>query len=219
MMKANFTVFPVLALLGTAAFAQKPPVHQVDPFVIDVNRPYVYLKFDHLGRGTPRGDKEGPYRLWFRFVNNSNLTITLRTFGNVEGMLKDEVDIMDKVETEGRARGVIITSDSPAYNEPFQAPKPAADPKRADVYAKDLPGDYWFEVGSSLQVLPGTSVLFSLPTDHLSTKWHVEIPFDFKVPSGKGPRPDNIGGFPVQFLQYSLWDLPEEVKVQIQEKK
>ena len=82
-----------------------------------------------------------------------------------------------------------------------------------------LSGDYWFEVGSLLEVPPGNSVLFSLPTDHLSTKWHVEIPFDFKVPTGKGPRPDDIGGFPVQFLEYSLWDLPEEVKVQIQEKK
>ena len=68
MMKANFTVFPLLALLGAGAFAQKPPVHQVDPFVIDVNRPYVYLKFDHLGRGSPRGDM-----LRFRLISRCPL--------------------------------------------------------------------------------------------------------------------------------------------------
>ena len=110
MMKASFAVIPLLALLGTSAIAQKQPAHPMDPFVIDVNLSYVYLKFDHLGRGTPRGDNEGPYRLWFRFVNNSNLTITLRTYGLPEGMLKDEVEVMDQVVLNKPMR-MIITSD------------------------------------------------------------------------------------------------------------
>ncbi len=41
---------------GCLAPAQKPLA--LNSFVIDANRPYFYLKFDHLGQGVPRNEDE-----------------------------------------------------------------------------------------------------------------------------------------------------------------
>ena len=49
-------------------------------FVIDPAEPYVYIKFDHIGRRKPATEGEGSEGLWLRLVNNCNLPITVFTF-------------------------------------------------------------------------------------------------------------------------------------------
>jgi hypothetical protein len=57
-----------------------------------------------------------------------------------------------------------------------------------------------------------------MPVNHLSKSWHVEIPFEFELPKGKGSRDPINGGIPVMAVQYSLWDLPSKSRPQIGQK-
>jgi len=179
-------------------------------FVVDENRSYVYLRFDHMGTGVKLSDDEPSKRVWFRFVNNCNVGIVLRTFTLPAGSRKDEIGVMLDVVRDApqfRIRGVQGVSNSPP---PFntQSPEPTRETK--------MPAGYDFEVGSVESIPSGKSVLFSVPVTHLSKSWHIEIPYEFNVPPGKGPRQPIVGGRPRMVLLYSAWDLPEDVQQQIQ---
>jgi hypothetical protein len=52
--------------LGMNASAQDKGVQS---FVLDQTKPYVYLKFDHIGSRTPVRDGEGNTGIWLRVVN------------------------------------------------------------------------------------------------------------------------------------------------------
>jgi len=78
-----------------------------------------------------------------------------------------------------------------------------------------MPMGYDAEVSSVERIPPGNSLLFSIPVTHLSKAWHVEIPYKFDVPPGKGPRQPIVGGEPKMVLLYSAWDLPEDVERQL----
>ena len=64
-------------------------------FVIDANRPYAYVKFDHIGKGVKRSNEEPDLRIWLRLSNNCRLPIMVRTTGVPDGVLKDEAGVMD----------------------------------------------------------------------------------------------------------------------------
>jgi hypothetical protein len=196
----------VVMLAGSVlqAPAQKPQT--TTPFVLDADRPYVYLKFDHLGPGVPRDEDEPSLRLWFKFVNNSHVPIEVDTFGVPEGSLKNEAGVMDMVvanEVGGDGAVTILP--------PMSSPLPfgSAVAQRAP---EKMPHGYWFHVGSTMSIPPGSAVFFSLPISHLSTQWHVQIPFRFEAPRGRAPRDPDIGGEPEMFLAYFLADLPDHVR-------
>jgi hypothetical protein len=168
---------------------------------IDANRQFVYLKFDHMGRGIKRSDSEPELRIWFRFVNNSHFPIDLRTYGVPDGSPREEVGIMDFV-AENPPMRIVITSDLDTK------PKASLEPEK-------MPDDYWFEVGSGMTLQPGKEVLFSIPVNHLGKSWHMEIPFSFKNAGGKFPRDPSTGGEIKMRLSYSLYDLPDDVHAKI----
>ena len=170
-------------------------------FAIDANRQFVYLKFDHLGKGIKRWDSEPDLRIWLRFVNNSYFPIDLRTYGVPDGIPREEVGIMDIV-AENPPMRIVITSDLDAK------PKASVEPER-------MPADYWFEVGSQMTLQPGKEVLFSIPANHLGKSWHMEIPFSFMNAGGKFPRDPSTGGEIEMRLSYSLYDLPDDVQAKI----
>jgi hypothetical protein len=94
-------------------------------------------------------------------------------------------------------RGVVVSEGGPHPDAKRGAPPP----------------DTMCEVGSSVRVLPGESALFSVPRTHFSKDWEMHIPFQFKLPPGKGPRDENAwGGEPEIFLIYTFWDLPSAVQ-------
>lgn len=175
-------------------------------FVIDENRPYVYLRFDQLGTGARFSDDEPPKRVWFRFVNNCHVGIVLRAFGVPEGSRKDEIGVMhDVVKDAPQFRVHGIDNDPPPLNTQTSEPSPEAR----------MPMGYDFEVSSPESIPPGKSVLFSVPVTHLGKSWHIEIPYKFDVPSGKGPRQPIVGGEPRMVLLYSAWDLPQDIQQQL----
>jgi len=60
-----------------------------------------------------------------------------------------------------------------------------------------VPRGYLFHVASLITIDPGEEILFSLPVNHLNRNWHIEIPFNFELPQGKGPRDPLNGGEPL----------------------
>jgi hypothetical protein len=174
-------------------------------FVIDENRPYVYLRFDHVANGVRFSDDEPAQRVWLRFVNNCRVGLVLRTFGAPEGSAKDEVGVMHRVVKDVQFRIRVVEPEPPALN-----PKDA-EPRRE---AK-MPGGYDFDLALAETIPPGKSLLFSVPVTHLSKSWHIEIPYEFDLPRGKGPRQRTVGGQPSMILRYSAWDLPEDVQQQL----
>jgi len=229
MPRVRFICFLTLAIIVCGAiapsFPQKP--QSSSKFVIDTNREFVYLKFDHLGKGIKRWDSEPEMRIWLRFVNNCNVPIMLRAYSAPEGSPREEIGVMDQVvkdpppfmqvvtDEEDVPGPKVWTSLEPA-DLPAQAP-PVAKPRSSDEPATPPP-DYWFELGSQLTVRPGKEVLFSIPVNQLGKKWHVEIPFEFEVPEGKIPRDPNIGGQPEMHLYYSIYDLPDQARAEIEGK-
>jgi len=189
-----------------SAWNQSTSHAQASPsFVIDENRPYVYLHFEHVGKGVRFIEGEPTQRVWLRFVNNCRVPIILRTFGAPEGSPKDELGVMHDIVKDAQflIRGVEI--EPPALNDQNSEPHQEAK----------MPTGYEFDVSLAQRIPPGKSLLFSVPVTHLSKSWHIEIPYRFDLPPGKGPRQPVVGGEPKMVLLYSGWDLPEEVQRQL----
>lgn len=201
-------IFAMLLFAFVSAWSQSKHRIPTPPtrFVIDENRAYIYLLFDHVGTGIRMSEDEPTGRVWFRFVNNCNIGIALRTFGLPEGSLKDEVGLIHNVVKDApqlRVRSD-IDNDPPVLN---------AQPELRQE--TNMPTGYNVELSSKVMVQPGRSLLFSVPVTHLSKSWHIEIPYTFDVPPGKGPRPPIVGGQPRMVLEYSAWDLPEDIQKQL----
>jgi hypothetical protein len=181
---------PVSAQTSTHS---KPSAQQ---FVIDPNRPFVYLLFDHVAQSDPKCHDEPATRVWARLVNNSSVSIKMLASGQLETCHSDEVRIAYVVEPDRRGLEVGGPTDEPD--------------------SEIIPSGYPIHVGSEVQVLPGKSIAVSFPLRDLGKRsdhgknWHVEIPFQFVLPKGKGPRDPVIGGEPSMVLIYSIWDVPEE---------
>jgi hypothetical protein len=174
----------------------------VEPkFVINPDREYLYIQFDHFGPGEPRNDGEATNRVWLRLVNNCTVTIQVIVNGFEPGHKPaDEIALQDLVVADPPPRMVIEQNGS-----------------TSNVKSKiEAPSDYWMDVGSEYHIRPGKNILFSLPTSQFVKHWHIEIPYEFVVPQGKGPRPEEIGGLPEMHLTYSLWWLPTEIQRKIE---
>jgi hypothetical protein len=194
----RWTSLLVILILGWKLPAQQ---QTGEPrFIVNPNHPYLYIQLDHFGPGTPRNDDEAENRVWLRLANNCTVSIQIVVNGFPEDHKPaDEIAIQDLVVEDPPP---FITSDPPLGEEAKASKKPSYG--------------YWIDVGSDFYIRPGKSVLFSLPTSQFAKGWHIEIPFEFAVPRGKGPRPDNVGGQPVMHLEYSLWDLPKDIQQKIE---
>jgi hypothetical protein len=218
-------LFSIAVFAGAAAAPCYPQQSQRPTnFVIDTNRAFVYLRFDHVGKGPKRWDAEPELRIWLRFVNNCNVPIELSTYGTPEGGPTEEVGVMDEVVENPRPR-IEITSGPPIETTSVDSAVPGSQPPSGQAEPntrpeaanepEEMPTDYWFELGSWMTVQPGKEVLFSIPVNHLGKKWHVEIPFEFKDAGGKFPRDPMNGGQPQMRLLYSLYDLPDQARAEI----
>jgi hypothetical protein len=202
----------------TVALAQSTSTSANENFVIDPTRPYVYLQLDHFGSGKPWRKEEPPYRLWFKLVNNCEVPITVRTTGVPEGTPKNEVGIMDHVVLDPPDHGVTVIAyyQIPQLENSPGTTRAALAPETEDKkHSRQMPDGYWYEVGSLQTILPGKSVLFSVPANHVSEHWHSEIPFEFQAPHSNGPLHEDPVGRPSNLVAYYLWDLPREIQDKI----
>jgi len=203
-----WAVLGLICILGISLFAQGSRMRE--EFLIDVNRPFVYVKFVQTGPGVPRNPQEPTLRIWLRLQNNCRIPVDVRANGVPDGSPGDEVGLNYEVVPE-RVGGIqtssgILDQLETDLNADRQKPKPQAD---------QIPLGYMSELYSLVTIDPGTDALFSIPVNHLSKRWHIEIPFTFNLPKGKGPRDPKNGGTPVMVVSYSLWDLPPESRTEI----
>ena len=64
-------------------------------FLIEPNRPLVYVHVDHVGLGAPEEDGKRRERIWLELHNNCLLPISVRTYGAPSGDVADAVGVMD----------------------------------------------------------------------------------------------------------------------------
>jgi hypothetical protein len=151
-------------------------------FVIDAKRPYAYLKFDHIGKGPRVWGDEPDSQIWFHLVNNCKVSIVVKTFAPPDGSLKNEQGAEDRIVANEPPRAYGMMHDGTIVPKPWKKTTP-----------DELPRAYSFEIVGLQSILPGKSILFSVPISHLGERWHFEIPFEFDIPMGKFPRDPMIG--------------------------
>jgi hypothetical protein len=108
-------------------------------------------------------------------------------------------------------------SDKSIQSQPSQQRKPPDDD--GDKMPMGYPTD---DVVTYETIMPGKDVLFSVPVNFVSKKWHFEIGFDFdsesseRIPERESfTRPD-VRGHVVMTLTYDFWDLPEEHRAEVE---
>jgi hypothetical protein len=169
----------ILLLAVATMYAQSPDTS----FVLDGTKPYVYLQFDHVGPRKPLHEGEPSMGIWLRIVNNCKVPISVRSYGVTTGDtgtgVFDEIIPVPQVFTVQADSGEIPLSTD---ERPTQ--KIAKEP------SAKMPEGYEAELSSVTRVLPGKSLLFSVPRNHVSREWFLRVKFALAVsrPSvGTGP--------------------------------
>lgn len=145
-----------LSVLPAASTANQASSNQ---FVIDKAEPYVYIKFDHVGKREPATEGEGSEGLWLHLVNNCSLPITVLTF-----------DLGTNDPGAGVRYSVVPVSG-------FRGP--------SEEQLKTMPKGYATDVGTSTTIPPGGNLLFSIPRDRVAPQWYIQVRFDFALPGPK----------------------------------
>lgn len=181
------TLIISLVLLSVISTIEARP-KQSDSFLIDPLKPYVYLKFDHIGERQPLPGEERSPGLWLRLVNNCQLPIIVATFDYGEG-----------------------NSEIGVYHDVIQVmPRPPLPdlPKSSTAGPTDeAPRGYHVsELLSTTTVAPGTNLLFSVPQKHVSPSWYTQIRFYFELPNAR------YGFGPYSVLSFVWQDIPKKVR-------
>ena len=155
--------YKVARVLLVCLIALSSLLAQPGTFAIEKQKPFVYVKFDHFGsmKVTPQRETSN---LWLRLVNNCRLSIVV--LANDLGKGVPGVALNYEVVREGGFQE--------GQRETIQSPKGNS-----------------FHVGSRLTIAPGKDLLFSVPSNHVSEDWHIELDFAFGLPDprdGVNPR-------------------------------
>ena len=169
----------ILLLTVTTMYAQAPDTS----FVLDGTKPYVYLQFDHVGPRKPLHEGEPSTGLWLRIVDNCKVPISVRSSGVTTGDVG--IGIFDEIIPV--QQGFTVQADSGQI--PLSTDERPTQ-KTADQSSAKMPEGYSAELSSGTRVLPGKSLLFSVPRNHVSRDWFLRVKFALAVskPSvGPGP--------------------------------
>jgi hypothetical protein len=187
-------VFAFILLFGASAFSQ---VLKPSDFVIDPSKPFVYLKFDHIGPRKPHQDGEGNIGLWLIVVNNCRIPIVFRASGGLPGapeaVLEDEV-----VEDEPIMQ--IFSSDQEMKDY-------ESDLKRRKERLKHKPIGYSFEVSGVARVQPGEKIVISFPLNHVDEYWYLRVKFALDLNNS------SIAIGPFTYLPFYKWDIPKSERL------
>jgi hypothetical protein len=205
-------LLPVFILATAALFSQTTKTNK--GFVIDDNKPFVYVRFDHTGPGVPRDEDEQATRIWLRLVNNCRVPIVVTANGVPDESPKEEVGLRYQIV----ANPLVYGSGGAIYRQASgekSGDHKADDSSNSDEQTAAMPRNDLVDVASFISIGPGEQILFSMPVNHLGKHWHVEIPFEFDLPRGKCCRDDKTGGMPLMRVDYGLYDLPPQAQTQL----
>ncbi len=183
----------VLFLLFLAAnlFAQNSGVENL---VIDQSKPYVYLKFDHIGPRKPIQSGESRTGLWLRVVNNCRIPIVFASLSVPTGELG--VGLMDEV--------VEIEPTLQIYSSPGD--KREIQRREKLRKSKHRPAGYTSEIAGILRVPPGADILFSVPLNHVDDDWYMRVKFALDLDRS------SVSVGPFTYLPFHKWDIPKELR-------
>jgi hypothetical protein len=209
-------------------------------FRLDPRRPFVYLKFDHIGQGERHADNEPSTRVWLHLVNNCRLPIIVRGGQPIDGGAPGEISI-DSVVRPNLPIFTTISIPPPQPDvpqlpnllaEPGQAPpvsnSPQNPPATPSTSSEDdeayMPAGYPpTDVVSIKTILPGREILFSVPVNFVSKKWHFEINFNFGPEQANEGVPEelfftdpNVRGQVEMTLSYGLQDVPSQYQNEVE---
>jgi hypothetical protein len=206
-------------------------------FRLDTRSPFVYLKFDHIGSGQRMNPNEPPTRIWLHLVNNCQLPIVVRGGQPIDGGMPGEVSIDNVVRLNPPLWGLIVGNplepDLPpvatTLTEPGQQPNakdssknlPATSPTQSrldgDIETSMPVGYASPDVVSTETILPGSDLLFSVPVNFVTKKWHFEIGITLDSERADERSPEHLSfvdpkvrGHVDITLSYGFYDLPRE---------
>jgi hypothetical protein len=186
----NFVIVLIM-FFGANAFSQD--INSTN-FVIDPARPYVYLKFDHIGPRKPHQDGEISTGLWLKVVNNCRIPIVFRASGglpgDIESVLEDEVVEVEPILT-------IIGSDQ-------EMQEYERDLKLRKERLRHKPEGYSFEVSGVATVQPGKEILISFPLNHVDDYWYLRVKFALKLNNS------SVAVGPFTYLPFYKRDIPKD---------
>jgi hypothetical protein len=166
-----------------------PAVAQISSsnFEIDDTKPFVYLKFDHLGSRKPVNDSESSKGLWLRLVNNCRLPIS--------------ISVLDPGTGDP---GVIVNYEVvpvPGWNVPDSEQR------------KKMPFGLEADIGTLVTISPGGSLLFSVPAESVTAQWYIQVRFDFVFPAPKSRNYQPSGNYePYSVADFTWYNIPEKYR-------
>ena len=171
-----------------------------DFFLIDTSKPYVYLEVDHVGTRRPLRKGEPSTGIWLHLKNNCKLPIVVVALGGSEApkgtlILEDEVVPNPQIVGENaRMTGIVAPHGPEEMNDIVRFPnmtekevRSAEAMQSGSKEPSERPPGYGIDSGFDALTLtlipPGGQVLFTVPSNHVSETWHLEIPFRFALPN------------------------------------
>jgi len=197
-------------------------------FLIDPSKPYVYIEVDHVGPRKPLRDSEPNTGLWLRLKNNCRVPIVVMVLGAPPNAGGELLSVADEVVPDPGPSGDVLGEIFAAQKglakmtDMFRWPDTTEEDVRGAEEAerigrseasKERPHGYnsGYEpaISTATQISPGGQILFSLPANHLSKYWHIEIPFRFALKHSGTIRP------PYSYVAFFWDDLPVEYRAAI----
>ena len=168
-----------LLLSGLVNAQARGPTISLDP-----TRPYVQIVFDHVGHRKPLDSEETERGVWLRLKNNCQVPINVDAFDPGTGdpglaLLHEVVKVQRSIVGYGGTADVAVNA-SPAI--------PVGYSDR--------------DVASPVVIKPGSKILFSVPSNHISRDWYIRVKFELELP------PVRAGRQPYSFVDFSLTDVP-----------
>jgi hypothetical protein len=189
-MKLKNSILFLFLLFGTCAFSQDL---NASNFVLDHSKPYVYLKFDHIGPRKMHQAGEEDLGLWLKVVNNCRIPISFRASGGYPG--EPGVALEDEVVEEEQGLQIIADGDFESFIK---------ERKRRLERLRHKPEGYSYEVSGVVTVQPGKDILFSVPLNHVDEFWFMRIKFAFDL------NGSSVAVGPFTYLPFYKWDIPKD---------
>jgi hypothetical protein len=190
----KFGVLVLCGMLPVRGF-QLDAQDRTHGFTIDHSRPYVYLKFDHVGNRKPISRHEPGKGLWIRLVNNCQVPIIVGTFDLETG--DPGLGVYDEV--------VPVDLNAPPLGHGVRPGESL--PSTREEQKESIPEGYSAgDVVTTTTVAPGASLLLSLPANHVGPSWKLQIQF-YLAPPGT-----NYGDGPYSVLSFGWHDVPDKLR-------
>ncbi len=203
-------------------------------FVINVNKPYAYLAVDHVGPREPVRADEPSVGVWLRLRNNCRLSIVVLAIGERDGSGKEGIALEDEIVPDPQAIGVgedvrmsgiggpVGLKGAQGLMDIFRwQDRTEEEVRNAEKWSKasskpiERPRGYGVENGFEYFMLtliaPGEGLYISVPANHVSENWHLEIPFRLALANKSGIRP------PYSYVALYWDDLSEAERAAIKE--